>query len=270
MPLSVAPLFSLHNSILLPFISLLLSLFLASCASFPLFPYLPFSSFPLLISSLLFFFLLLLNSSLPFSSFFFFYLTRCQQVARTAIASLPGAGIFGVELFELPDGRVLLNEVAPRPHNSGHYTIEACETSQFEAHLRAVLDMPLGSPALRVGCSLMLNVLGCGDVAGTRALTERAAAIPGATLHWYGKAEDKRGRKMAHVTLVAADLPTLRVRVAQLAEERANATVAHAAAGPVGIIMGSDSDLPTMRAAAEILEELEVRSGECRCERTAV
>ena len=174
------------------------------------------------------------------------------------MASLQGAGIFGVELFELPDGSVVLNEIAPRPHNSGHFTIEACETSQFEAHIRAVLDMPLGGTALQVGCSLMVNILGTGNAADTKALTDKAATVPGATLHWYGKAADKKGRKMAHITLVANDLPLLRERVAQLGQQNAIDMLQHVATASIGIIMGSDSDLPTMRAAADVLERLEV------------
>lgn len=74
--------------------------------------------------------------------------------------------MFGVETFLLPDGSVLLNEVAPRPHNSGHYTIEACPSSQYEAHLRAVLGWPLGDTGLRVGAAVMLNILVGGERVG--------------------------------------------------------------------------------------------------------
>jgi phosphoribosylaminoimidazole carboxylase (NCAIR synthetase) len=73
------------------------------------------------------------------------------QLQEQAVASLWGAGVFGVEMFLLDDGTILLNEVAPRPHNTGHYTYEACECDQFENHLRAVLGLPLGGTALRVG-----------------------------------------------------------------------------------------------------------------------
>jgi hypothetical protein len=82
--------------------------------------------------------------------------------SATAIAAA-GAGVFGVEMFLLPDGSLLLNEVAPRPHNSGHYTIEACATSQYEAHLRAILGWPLGDPSMVAGAAIMLNVLGEAD-----------------------------------------------------------------------------------------------------------
>jgi hypothetical protein len=83
----------------------------------------------------------------------------------------------------------------PRPHNSGHYTMEACETDQFENHLRAILGMPLGSTSLKVGAAVMLNVLGEGSMEDTKALMKRALAVPGAGLHWYGKAEAKKGER---------------------------------------------------------------------------
>lgn len=91
-------------------------------------------------------------------------LATAAKLAEQAIASFDGAGIFGVELFLLPDNKtVLLNEIAPRPHNSGHYTIEACYTSQFEQHIRAVMGLPLGNPDLKVGAAVMVNVLGTGS-----------------------------------------------------------------------------------------------------------
>ncbi|KAB5512000.1 hypothetical protein DKX38_029028 [Salix brachista] len=83
------------------------------------------------------------------------------DVAHKAVSSLEGAGVFAVELFLTKDGQViLLNEVAPRPHNSGHHTIEACYTSQFEQHLRAVLGLPLGDPSMKTPAAIMYNLLG--------------------------------------------------------------------------------------------------------------
>jgi 5-(carboxyamino)imidazole ribonucleotide synthase len=121
------------------------------------------------------------------------------DVARAAASAADGVGITGVELFHLPGGEVLVNELAPRPHNSGHYTIEACETSQFENHLRGVLKLPLGSVELRAPAAAMVNIL------GTRtgpAATPVAAAlsVEGAHLHLYGKKEVRVRRKMGHVT----------------------------------------------------------------------
>lgn len=277
---------------------------------------------------------------------------RALAVASRAIAALEGAGIFGVELFLMPDDSILLNEIAPRcvrfcfffgglilkknrgsvgpsvgsptlpptyirdtspphpqqqphhrrPHNSGHYTMEACETDQFENHLRAILDLPLGGTALRVGAAVMLNILGEGNTAETKALMQRALAIPGAGLHWYGKGEAKAGRKMAHITFVGHSLYDIRARAAPygllnslpLAPEvggcergiwielftlsvipplpqryrtaccfrKRHHTSNHPRAQTprqVGIIMGSDSDLPTMKDAAEVLEAFGVK-----------
>lgn len=200
--------------------------------------------------------------------------------------------MFGVETFLLPDGSVLLNEVAPRPHNSGHYTIEACPSSQvrrcpcwpcwhllapadtgpafqlctwgrsrgaswvgpasglpalpsgpsvphirpklhvsaaptrplpprpppqFEAHLRAVLGWPLGDTSLRVGASIMLNILGeAGGEEGERRAHElmgRAYAVPGASVHWYGKAGVAAQRKIGHITIVGRDNEECRQRL---------------------------------------------------------
>ena len=127
-------------------------------------------------------------------------------IALRAVQAVEGVGIFGVELFELPDGRVLYNELAPRPHNSGHYTIEGCFTSQFENHLRAVLGWPLGSTKLRAPAAVMVNLLGrhAGPV---RPDALRAAlAVSGAHLHLYGKREARVGRKMGHVTALGASV----------------------------------------------------------------
>eukprot|EP00730_Choanoeca_flexa_P012238 TRINITY_DN3743_c0_g1_i1.p1 TRINITY_DN3743_c0_g1~~TRINITY_DN3743_c0_g1_i1.p1 ORF type:complete len:615 (+),score=126.37 TRINITY_DN3743_c0_g1_i1:67-1845(+) len=168
-----------------------------------------------------------------------------------------GAGIYGVELFQLEDGRVLLNEVAPRPHNSGHYTIEACETDQFEMHLRAILGLPLVGARLAVGASLMLNVLGTGETQDCQSLLKTSLSVPGARVHWYGKSGDRPGRKLAHITVTADDIVQLRHRVSRLGSDAAVEMVA-GAQPVVGIIMGSDSDLPTMQAAAAILDELRV------------
>lgn len=206
---------------------------------------------------------------------------RAGEVAAQAIRLLDGAGVFGVELFELADGSILLNEIAPRVHNSGHFTIEGCITSQFENHVRAVCGLPLGSTAMRTGCSVMLNILGHGsDTAATQEMQDicsRSLATPGAALHWYGKADVKSQRKMGHVTITGARLQDIAGKVSYIAgvdlpelgvHGRVGAwtpaTQGHssqplAGAPPmVGIIMGSDSDLPTMAPAAEILRDFGV------------
>jgi len=202
---------------------------------------------------------------------------RAKAVALKAIASFDGAcGIFGVEMFLLPDGDVLLNEVAPRPHNSGHYTIEGCRTSQFEQHLRAVLGWPLGDVSLTCKSSVMYNILGQADGDDGVRIAHRhmatALATPGAKFHWYGKEGVRTARKVGHVTICAdsrgAGRGALAAFDAEGAQELADSDARASDAGllprfgtgnaRVGIIMGSDSDLPTMKAAAEVLEEFGV------------
>ena len=189
-----------------------------------------------------------------------FVAAAATEAAQNAVASLEGAGVFGVELFLLKDGSILLNEIAPRPHNSGHYTIEATACCQYQSHLRAVLGWPLGDVSLTCGGAVMKNILGDGegDAAMRRMhdLMGAALKVPGANVHWYDKPEARAGRKMGHLTVVASH--------ARLAMARLDAVVAIAGGDPdghvvkpppsVGIIMGSDSDLPTMAAAAETLE----------------
>jgi 5-(carboxyamino)imidazole ribonucleotide synthase len=130
---------------------------------------------------------------------------RAREIAGAAVSALPGAGVFAVELFVDDDGDVLVNEIAPRPHNSGHLTIEAAETSQYEQHIRAILDLPLGSTAF-YRPAVMRNVLG-GPVAGPTAYTGIANAlqVPGVHLHLYGKRESRPGRKMGHITVTGDD-----------------------------------------------------------------
>jgi 5-(carboxyamino)imidazole ribonucleotide synthase len=127
---------------------------------------------------------------------------RATAIARRAVEAVDGVGVVGVELFEREDGTILLNEIAPRPHNSGHYTIEGCVTSQFENHLRAILDLPLGATDLVAPAAVMVNILGERDApveATPRGLPE-ALAVPGAHIHLYGKRRSRPGRKMGHVT----------------------------------------------------------------------
>jgi len=129
-------------------------------------------------------------------------LDRADGVARDVLDTLSGRGVFGIELFETADGEIQVNEIAPRPHNSGHWTIEGARASQFEQHVRAVLGWPLGSTRLRCP-TVMTNVLGTVDEARPARLGNVAAVLedPDASLHWYGKAEVRPLRKMGHVTV---------------------------------------------------------------------
>jgi 5-(carboxyamino)imidazole ribonucleotide synthase len=126
---------------------------------------------------------------------------EAESVARDVLEFLDGRGVYGIELFETREGEVLVNEIAPRPHNSGHWTIEGARTSQFENHVRAVLGWPLGLTDL-VSPSVTANVLG--DVDETQPATlrglETVLAAPDAGLHWYGKADVRPLRKMGHLT----------------------------------------------------------------------
>lgn len=231
---------------------------------------------------------------------------RARQIAEQAVATFGGAGVFGVEMFLMPNGELLINEIAPRPHNSGHYTIEAADTSQYENHVRAILGLPLGSTALKVPSAAMINILGLADldkdpeaVAKTLVPGVVSLDVPGTTCHLYGKTGCRKGRKMGHITIVGQSDAEVRSRLrvveegldraTQLAEEggklpaeltlpgvvaqNASASSSASKTGSVsaksaqdfshpqplvGVIMGSDSDLPVMMAAAEILKKFDV------------
>ena len=109
-------------------------------------------------------------------------------------------GIFGVELFLTKDNDVLVNEIAPRPHNSGHYTIEACYTSQFENCIRAVLNLPLGSAELIPPAAAMVNLLGTREGSGSPENIEKLLCHKKVWLHLYNKKVSRVGRKMGHIT----------------------------------------------------------------------
>lgn len=129
---------------------------------------------------------------------------QAREVAMACATALGARGLLAVELFVTSDGGVLVNEVAPRPHNSGHLTIEASYTSQFENHARAVLGLPLGETALRVPAACMVNVLGHTDGPATLAALPNALLVDETTVHLYGKTQSRPRRKMGHVTATAA------------------------------------------------------------------
>jgi 5-(carboxyamino)imidazole ribonucleotide synthase len=129
---------------------------------------------------------------------------RAAAIARRAVEAIGGIGVFGIELFETAAGDVLYNEIAPRPHNSGHYTIEGCVTSQFENHLRAVLGLPLGSAEMVAPAAVMVNLLGSRNAPAQADGLTAALAVPGAQVHLYGKLASRIGRKMGHITALGA------------------------------------------------------------------
>jgi len=196
---------------------------------------------------------------------------KCEEMAARAVDSLGegASGVFGVELF-LVDGdggemEVLLNEVAPRPHNTGHYTQDACAVSQFENHLRAVCGMPLGDTGMSVGAAAMINVLGApsGTAQDTMKSTNLALTLPRTTIHWYGKQGCRAGRKMGHINLTADSHPELDATLSLLlAAEHISPSILPPPGlhktPLVGVIMGSQSDLPTMQAAVDILKEFQI------------
>lgn len=131
---------------------------------------------------------------------------RAAAIARAAVEAVDGVGAFGVELFLLDDGQLLINELAPRPHNSGHYSIDACWSSQFENHVRAVLGLPLGDPGLQAPAAAMVNVLGTHTRPIADADLAHALAVPRAFVHLYGKLQNRPGRKMGHVTALGSSV----------------------------------------------------------------
>lgn len=132
---------------------------------------------------------------------------QIEEIAKTLLEKLEFVGVVGIELFLTQEGKVLVNEIAPRTHNSGHYTIDACTISQFEMHLRAVTGLPLEQPKLKTEKgAVMVNLLGYEhahhDYQGKRA---QLGAIEHAYVHWYNKTESHPGRKLGHVTVLLAE-----------------------------------------------------------------
>jgi 5-(carboxyamino)imidazole ribonucleotide synthase len=126
---------------------------------------------------------------------------KAKKLAEKAMSKLQGAGIFGIEMFVTKSGNVLLNEIAPRPHNSGHYSNEACSVSQFEQHLRAILDIPLSKPEL-LSPAAMVNILGPEGFSGSYAIKglNSLFKVPGIKLYLYGKKTTRPRRKLGHIT----------------------------------------------------------------------
>lgn len=140
--------------------------------------------------------------------------TKAKKMAEQALSALNGAGVFGIEMFVTHDDKVLINEIAPRPHNSGHYSLEACSISQFEQHLRAILDLPLSEPRL-LSPVIMVNVLGPRNYVGPYVIggLRKLFSIPGLTLHIYGKEISKPKRKLGHFTLMGKSIEETLLKV---------------------------------------------------------
>lgn len=139
-------------------------------------------------------------------------LLRTRKIAETAIKNLSGSGVFGVEMFLLSDGLIVINEIAPRTHNSGHYTMNACQTSQFEQHIRAITGLPLGRTDLLAPACVMVNILGERDGPTKLKGLDKALAIPGVSVHIYGKSPTKIDRKMGHINAIGSTIKQARDR----------------------------------------------------------
>lgn len=133
-------------------------------------------------------------------------LKKAQSLAKKVVSHLKGTGVFGIEMFLDLNNNVLVNEIAPRVHNSGHYTIEGCVTSQFEQHIRAIAKLPLGNIDLIPKVVVMKNILGEKNGEGVPVGLEEALKIPGVSIHIYGKRESRPQRKMGHITVVGNNI----------------------------------------------------------------
>jgi phosphoribosylaminoimidazole carboxylase len=195
-------------------------------------------------------------------------LRAAQDLAKRAVSSFQGKGVYGVEMFLLPDDSLLINEIAPRPHNSGHYTIEACPLSQYDAHLRAILDLPIPDESLQLRePAIMLNILGGKTKdAHIKIVYDFALANPRTSVHLYDKGDGTPGRKMGHVTVTAKTMSECEALIAPLIH-KVDLLSGKAHPAPekltkpnplVAVIMGSDSDLPTLRPGLQLLKDWEI------------
>ncbi len=142
---------------------------------------------------------------------------QAQQLAISIVQKLQLVGILAVEFFLMKDGKLLINEIAPRPHNSGHFTIECCVTSQFEQHLRAILNLPLGSTKL-LQSGVMINLLGETGFEGNVVYDglEKILSKEDVYVHLYGKAKTKPFRKMGHITIAGNCIHALRLKASDI------------------------------------------------------
>lgn len=193
---------------------------------------------------------------------------KAQELAKKAVACFWGKGVFGVEMFLLEDDTLLINEIAPRPHNSGHYTIEACPISQYEAHLRAILDLPLDQEDLQLRePAIMLNILGGETPDSHFQFAKEALKHRRTKIHLYGKGQARKGRKMGHITVTAPTMsqaesiiqPMINYADNGKSSQQPNGSVSPPAANPlVAVVMGSDSDLPVLQPGLAILNEMQI------------
>jgi 5-(carboxyamino)imidazole ribonucleotide synthase len=144
---------------------------------------------------------------------------KVKEIGIEAVKSVDGLGIFGIEFFLTKSGAILINEIAPRPHNTGHYTIEGCITSQFSNHIRAVLNLPLGSTELVKPHAVMINLLGKFEGSGVVENYQDALSEDDVHLHIYNKDKSRVGRKMGHITIIGDDSADILERAEQLEKQ---------------------------------------------------
>ena len=180
---------------------------------------------------------------------------KAIEIAVKTAEKFNMVGLLAVELFLTKQGDILINEVAPRPHNSGHHTIECCMTSQFDQHLRSILDLPLGETELIIP-GIMVNLVGENMIEGDVIYQNinDIFDIPGVFVHIYGKKKSRLNRKMGHITIVNEDIDKAIEIGKKLRKNKSNFMK------KVGIIMGSKSDLPVMQDAIDILNEFGIES----------
>ncbi|KAG4301680.1 hypothetical protein PCK1_002165 [Pneumocystis canis] len=196
---------------------------------------------------------------------------NAKRAAEKAVECFSGAGVFGVEMFLTSNDDIIINEIAPRPHNSGHYTIDACSISQYESHIRAVLSLPFPRDPFSFitpgTFAIMLNLIADGSEIGYMEICRRALKVEGSKIYLYGKKEPRKCRKMGHITIVAASISEAEYKLHQILHSSdtflspcsQRQKVFTSERSPlVAIIMGSDSDLSTMRPAIEIFKQFDV------------
>lgn len=190
---------------------------------------------------------------------------KAQALARDAVGCFWGKGVFGVEMFLLEGDQLLINEIAPRPHNSGHYTIEACPVSQYEAHLRAILDLPLHAEDLQLRePSIMLNILGGDSPDSHLQFAKEAIKQRRTKIHLYGKGAARKGRKMGHITVCAPTMSEAESIIQPMIDyvdkdKPKSATSKPSQPQPlVAVVMGSDSDLPVLQPGLAILRKFNI------------
>ncbi|OXV11795.1 hypothetical protein Egran_00439 [Elaphomyces granulatus] len=196
---------------------------------------------------------------------------KAQELARNAVSAFEGKGVFGVEMFLCEDDSVLLCEIASRVHNSGHYTIEGCGLSQFDSHIRAILDLPIPPRSLELRQpSIMLNIVGGATPDAHLKVAELALSIPNTSIHMYSKGAGRPGRKMGHLTVTASTMheaetiiqPLINL-VDDIRAQRSDITVKPQMSGScsskptptLGVVMGSDSDLKTLIPGLKLLRD---------------